>query len=101
VTTGTSKLGISRSFGLINADLSYFDTSGFDADVQDWLGPRVLGGRARRAHIQRGVLRSAGKRGADMLQNYVKKILSSRVYDVAVETPLQAAPNLSRRAGCT
>jgi threonine dehydratase len=35
-----------------------------------------------------------------MLQSYVKKILSSRVYDVAVETPLQAAPNLSRRAGC-
>ncbi|MGD9388478.1 MAG: threonine ammonia-lyase, biosynthetic [Gammaproteobacteria bacterium] len=35
-----------------------------------------------------------------MLQPYVKKILSSRVYDVAVETPLQAAPNLSRRAAC-
>ncbi|NGP54092.1 threonine ammonia-lyase, biosynthetic [Thioalkalivibrio sp. XN8] len=35
-----------------------------------------------------------------MLQRYVKKILSSRVYDVAVETPLQAAPNLSRRAAC-
>jgi threonine dehydratase len=34
-----------------------------------------------------------------MLQNYVKKILSSRVYDVAVETPLQAARNLSRRTG--
>jgi threonine dehydratase len=35
-----------------------------------------------------------------MLQNYVRKILSSRVYDVAIETPLQAARNLSRRAGC-
>jgi threonine dehydratase len=35
-----------------------------------------------------------------VLQNYVKKILSSRVYDVAVETPLQLAPNLSRRNGC-
>jgi threonine dehydratase len=35
-----------------------------------------------------------------VLQNYVKKILSSRVYDVAVETPLQEAHNLSRRAGC-
>lgn len=34
------QLGISRSFGMINADLSYFNTSGFDADVQDWLGPR-------------------------------------------------------------
>jgi len=34
-----------------------------------------------------------------MLQNYVKKILSSRVYDVAVETPLQPARNLSRRTG--
>lgn len=34
------QIGISRGFGMINADLSYFNTSGFDADVQDWLGPR-------------------------------------------------------------
>ncbi len=34
-----------------------------------------------------------------MLERYVKKILSSRVYDVAVETPLQAAPKLSARTG--
>jgi threonine dehydratase len=33
-----------------------------------------------------------------MLERYVKKILSSRVYDVAVETPLQPA-RLSRRTG--
>ncbi|WP_426151689.1 threonine ammonia-lyase, biosynthetic [Pseudomonas sp. DC3000-4b1] len=32
-----------------------------------------------------------------MLEQYVKKILTSRVYDVAVETPLQAAEQLSRR----
>lgn len=32
-----------------------------------------------------------------MLEKYVKKILASRVYDVAVETPLQRAANLSRR----
>ncbi|NBC22915.1 MAG: threonine ammonia-lyase, biosynthetic [Gammaproteobacteria bacterium] len=32
-----------------------------------------------------------------MLERYVKKILSSRVYDVAVETPLQRAPRLSAR----
>ncbi len=36
-----------------------------------------------------------------MLEKYVKKILSSRVYDVAVETPLQPAANLSRRLGCS
>ena len=41
----------------------------------------------------------APDRSPIMLQNYVKKILSSRVYDVAVETPLQPAPNLSRRLG--
>ena len=35
-----------------------------------------------------------------MLQKYVRKILSARVYDVAVETPLQVAANLSRRLGC-
>ncbi len=34
-----------------------------------------------------------------MLERYVKKILSSRVYDVAVETPLQPAPRLSSRTG--
>ena len=32
-----------------------------------------------------------------MLEAYVKKILSSEVYDVAVETPLEAAPFLSTR----
>ena len=31
------------------------------------------------------------------MEKYVKKILSSRVYDVAIETPLQPAGNLSRR----
>ena len=34
-----------------------------------------------------------------MLEQYVKKILTSRVYDVAVETPLQAANQLSERLG--
>jgi len=34
-----------------------------------------------------------------VLESYVKKILASRVYDVARETPLQDAPQLSRRLG--
>ncbi|MCY1263617.1 threonine ammonia-lyase, biosynthetic [Pseudomonas jinjuensis] len=34
-----------------------------------------------------------------MLEQYVKKILTSRVYDVAVETPLQPARQLSQRLG--
>ena len=34
-----------------------------------------------------------------MLESYVKKILSSRVYDLAMETPLTPAPGLSRRLG--
>ena len=34
-----------------------------------------------------------------MLEQYVKKILTSRVYDVAVETPLQRASQLSQRLG--
>ncbi|MFF6495048.1 pyridoxal-phosphate dependent enzyme, partial [Pseudomonas aeruginosa] len=34
-----------------------------------------------------------------MLEQYVKKILTSRVYDVAVETPLQPARQLSERLG--
>ncbi len=34
-----------------------------------------------------------------MLERYVKKILSSRVYDAAVETPLQPARRLAARTG--
>lgn len=34
-----------------------------------------------------------------MLEAYVKKILQARVYEVARETPLEAAPALSRRLG--
>jgi len=34
-----------------------------------------------------------------MLEQYMKKILTSRVYDVAVETPLQPARQLSERLG--
>ena len=30
-------------------------------------------------------------------QDYLERILTSRVYDVAIETPLELAPNLSRR----
>ncbi|WP_035054671.1 threonine ammonia-lyase, biosynthetic [Andreprevotia chitinilytica] len=33
------------------------------------------------------------------LNDYLERILSARVYDVAVETPLELAPNLSRRVG--
>ncbi|WP_035382601.1 threonine ammonia-lyase, biosynthetic [Ferriphaselus sp. R-1] len=35
------------------------------------------------------------------MQDYLKRILTARVYDVAVETPLEAAPNLSARIGNT
>ncbi|NCC37674.1 MAG: pyridoxal-phosphate dependent enzyme, partial [Chloroflexia bacterium] len=30
---------------------------------------------------------------------YLQRILTSRVYDVAIETPLQAAPRLTARLG--
>nr|VFK01821.1 MAG: L-threonine ammonia-lyase [Candidatus Kentron sp. LFY] len=36
-----------------------------------------------------------------MFGNYLEKILKSHVYDVAIETPLDAAPILSRRLGNT
>ncbi len=35
------------------------------------------------------------------MNSYLKRILNARVYDVAVETPLEEAPNLSRRTGNT
>jgi threonine dehydratase len=34
-----------------------------------------------------------------MTTDYLKKILTSRVYDVAYETPLELAPTLSGRYG--
>jgi len=34
-----------------------------------------------------------------MQENYVERILKAKVYDVAIETPLDAAPRLSRRLG--
>lgn len=34
-----------------------------------------------------------------MLQSYVKKILEARVYDVAIETPVDEMPSLSERVG--
>ncbi|MFM2408182.1 MAG: L-threonine dehydratase [Pseudomonadota bacterium] len=33
------------------------------------------------------------------MNNYLKRILNARVYDVAIETPLELAPNLSARIG--
>jgi len=33
------------------------------------------------------------------MQNYLKRILTARVYDVAIESPLEHAPNLSARIG--
>ena len=33
------------------------------------------------------------------MQSYLKKILTARVYDVAIESPLEAAPSLSARLG--
>jgi len=36
-----------------------------------------------------------------MTDNYIERILKARVYDVAIESPLDAAPRLSRRLGNT
>jgi threonine dehydratase len=41
----------------------------------------------------------AGRHLSPVLESYVKKILASRVYDVAIESPLHDAPQLSRRLG--
>lgn len=35
-----------------------------------------------------------------MINQYIKKILEADVYDVAIESPLDEAPNLSRRLNC-
>ena len=36
-----------------------------------------------------------------MTTDYLRRILTSKVYDVAVETPLEFAPQLSQRIGNT
>ncbi|KAK1313350.1 hypothetical protein QJS10_CPA06g02288 [Acorus calamus] len=44
---------------------------------------------------------SAAAEGAPNAMAYLTDILSSRVYDVAIESPLQLAPKLSERIGCS
>ncbi|MBN3268535.1 threonine ammonia-lyase, biosynthetic [Bordetella bronchiseptica] len=44
--------------------------------------------------------RTAPPADADLLARYARKTLSAPVYDVALETPLQAAPRLSRQLDC-
>ena len=44
-------------------------------------------------------VRALTARSARVAADYLKKILTARVYDVAVETPLEPARNLSRRLG--
>src|SRR5690242_7294786 len=39
--------------------------------------------------------------GSPTLAGYLRRILTARVYDVAEETPLEAAPRLSARLGST
>ena len=34
-----------------------------------------------------------------MQESYIERILKARVYDVAIESPLEPAPRLSRRLG--
>jgi len=34
-----------------------------------------------------------------MQESYIERILKARVYDVAIESPLEVAPRLSRRLG--
>ena len=36
-----------------------------------------------------------------VVNDYLERILTARVYDVAQESPLEPAPNLSRRVGNT
>ncbi|MDP3715496.1 MAG: threonine ammonia-lyase, biosynthetic, partial [Burkholderiales bacterium] len=37
------------------------------------------------------------KKAAMKKSDYLERILNARVYDVAIESPLEVAPNLSRR----
>ncbi|WP_179591404.1 threonine ammonia-lyase, biosynthetic [Ectopseudomonas mendocina] len=53
----------------------------------------------RSAGVDSAVPQSPNASEIAMLEQYVKKTLTSRVYDVAVETPLQPARQLSERLG--
>ena len=46
-----------------------------------------------------GVPNPFGPGGMPLASPYLQRILRARVYDVAIESPLDAAPNLSRRLG--
>jgi threonine dehydratase len=70
------------------------------------LGSRGGGASAPRAHRRRAATLSrsaapARRAAATTGEEYLERILSARVYDVAVETPLEVAPLLTRRTGNT
>src|SRR5262249_20857680 len=41
----------------------------------------------------------SGRPAAAMTPDYLQRVLKARVYDVAIESPLEAAPRLSQRLG--
>src|ERR671927_1737613 len=41
-----------------------------------------------------------GSRNGTRVHDYIRKILTARVYDVAIESPLDPMPRLSERLGC-
>jgi threonine dehydratase len=47
-----------------------------------------------------GIIKGAGFLVETSMVDYLEQILRARVYDVAVETPLQPAPNLGASLGC-
>jgi threonine dehydratase len=64
------------------------------ADVNSSVSEATILVQSRRA------LKPPVKLGAGLsLADYLQKILTAKVYDIAVETPLEIAKNLSRRLG--
>jgi cysteine synthase len=59
----------------------------------------AMAGRARTSKTARPADPLANKIGAPGLADYLQKILTAQVYDVADETPLENAKGLSRRLG--
>src|SRR5690554_1268159 len=65
------------------------------------VGVRVYIETRCKPHTARAILLPYGiqkpNRSHSMSHDYLERILKARVYDVAIESPLEAAPRLSRR----
>src|SRR5580698_3262771 len=93
----TSLNSVSPQFIIARAVMPIFSTNcGSTRMMMGWLDMFPLSGRWRPTYpMIMGLCRT----DHTMLHDYIKKILNAPVYDVAIQSPLDFAPQISQRIG--